>query len=553
MEQIPKTNAKQFIERSYLDTVDDIAAFLEKFSEWEAPIGTDLTAMHAWIRSLLEILPYPLTIIYEPYYVDRVYRDEYYRYYAKKHFAISRNCQRLIFIHNKYTDQQLLSDNDAVHDAIESDLIGAVVLKPTGNIGKTLIDPFKLKLPLCYVRTTKFEIAVLGRIYKLSAFPASGQDSEVMTCAEVNVWQVMEYFGTRYRDYRAILPGEMLDCLRKSTEVNILPSEGLTAEQEAYLFLCNGLSPRVYNKYHTLEDHTHSWVALVYDNPSLIDIMHFYIESGIPVLINLRDKNDPSGDNHCVTCIGHEYKDLTAVDFFSENGNICVDKSDGSDYTFVIVPSWRQYDRYVLMEDHSLPYQLKSIESLSFSNGEDAIEWEVDSIIVPLYKHVFMPAEDAYEIFIELFKSTSTKVLDSLGVCLDERSPEPIPRVVMRFFLTTSRAFKQFRIRNADSYEEKVCYSQVSYPKFLWVCEYGTPESYCRHKIKGEFILDATASKYGTLDSTISVRYGSQSSYRAPDDDVETAFLLRNGIVLSDEYAMFEQNNLKIGKETQQC
>lgn len=545
MEQISKTNTKQFVEYGFLGTADDIAAFLGKLREWETPIGVDLNAMYTWIRNFLKILPYPLTIIYEPYYVDRIYRDEYYRYYARKHFAISRNCRRLIFIHNKYTDQQLLSDDDADYDAIKSDLIGAVVLKPTGNIGRILVDPFKLNLPPCYVRTTKFEITVFGRIYELDAFPASGQDSEVMTCAEVNVWQIMEYFGTRYRDYKAVLPGEMLDCLRKSTEVNILPSEGLTVEQEAYLFMCNGLSPRVYNKYHTLDNCDPSESTLAYDNPSLSDIMHFYIESGIPVLVNLRDKNDPNGDNHCTTCIGHEYKNLTAADFFSENSSIHIDKSDECNYNLIIIPSWRQYNQYVLMEDHSLPYQLKSMESLQFSTEENAIEWEVDSIVVPLYKHVFMPAEDAYEIFMELFKDTSDMVVESLG----ERLPESVPRVVVRLFLTTSRAFKQFRIRNTDTYEEKAYYSQAAYPKFLWVCEYGTPESYCKHRIKGEFILDATASKYGTLDPLISVRYGRKSSYRAPDDTVETAFLLRTGIAFSDEYAMFEQNNLKIRRQ----
>ena len=102
MEQILKTIASQFVERNYLDTVSDSVAFLEKLSEWEAPIIVDFSTMRSWIRSLLEILPYPLTVIYEPYYVDRVYRDEYYRYYAKKDFAISRNCRRLIFIRNIY-------------------------------------------------------------------------------------------------------------------------------------------------------------------------------------------------------------------------------------------------------------------------------------------------------------------------------------------------------------------------------------------------------------------------------------------------------------------
>lgn len=531
---------------SQFNTAQHICKFFGLPPKSNKTLCAEFTTMEKWIVNLLRILPYPLTVVYEPYYVDRVYRDEFYHYYASKHFAISRNCRRLTFLHHIYSDRQLLSSSDRIHRAIQQDLIGMVVLKPTESIGRTLIDPFKICLPPCYVRTTKFEITVMGQIYSLNAFPASGQDSEMMTCAEVNVWQIMEYFGARYHDYRALLPGEMLDCLKNSSEICVLPSDGLTAEQEAYIFMSNGLSPRVYYKYDSQENHGRTLDISTAATLTFEDTLHIFVESGIPVLLNLKPKK-PDGDNHSATCIGHEYKDLEEGEqFLSESDDITIDKSDKNKYNFAIIPSWRQYDRYVFLEDHSLPYRLVSKNDLKFDDSDDALEWEMESLVVPLSKHVFMAADDAYEIFMQLFKNSGNNIVASLG----GMSPDSKFRIVSRIFLTTSRAYKDFRIRSTSNLKEKCYYSQVDYPKFLWICEYGTPAAYRRHRIQGEFILDATASKYGTLDSVITVRCGGTITYRAPNDNIGTTFYSRSNMLLPNEYAMFEQNNLKqVNKE----
>ena len=45
-------------------------------------------------------LSFPLTIIHDRNYVDRVYRDAYYSYFSNKHFDMPRNCQRLAIWQN---------------------------------------------------------------------------------------------------------------------------------------------------------------------------------------------------------------------------------------------------------------------------------------------------------------------------------------------------------------------------------------------------------------------------------------------------------------------
>lgn len=495
------------------------------------------------LKELINVMPFPLTIIYDPYYVDRVYRDEYYAYYSKKHFGISRNTKRLIFVRNKYRLKDFLNDSKSKHRKIEEDIIGMVVLKPTQTIGRTLISPFHIDLPCCYVRTTKFEISVLGKIYSIEAFPVSGQDNEVMTCAEVNMWQIMEYFGNRYNNYRTLLPSEMLELVMDTSDTRLLPSDGLTVEQESHVFMKNGLSPKIYYKRWEYDNGEYIETYEQYPvNPSYEDILHFYVESGIPVLMNLREKENEEGDNHSVTVIGHsaqksfDMSEDTALIFQTH-----IDNAENQTYTeFSVFKTWSDKEAYVLMEDHSIPYQIKKLNDLRFGENEDGRLYEIESFVVPLYKHVFMIAEDAYEIAVNMIAQSYEVIIEGLK---RKNVAEPY-KILVRLFLTTSRAYKEFRVLHAKPLSEKVFFSQVAFPKFIWICEYGTEESFERKKAYGEFILDATSSRHNTNDPIICIRHGKGITYRGPIEPRTNASLIRD-IPVDDEYDMFVQNNLK--------
>lgn len=511
-----------------------------------------------WLSDLLKLTKIPITIVCEDYYVDKVYRDEYYRYYSRKHFNISKNCRRLIIFRGNYSCDDLMSKDEEVHKSLEENLVGSIVLKPTNTIGRVLINPHLLSISKCYIKTTKFEIMVYGRTFYIEAFPFSGQDSEVMTCAEVNVWQIMEYFGTRYNQYKVILPTEMLNLIESLSMTRTLPSDGLSPDQESLLFLKSGFSPKVYQKYGAAENDSSVWIEQNYGEPSFEEILHFYVESGIPVLVNLREKNSSIGENHCITCIGHGYKEFDVEkcrNLYKENSSGSIDYLENEVYNKInVLKSWLQYDSYVVMEDHSIPYKNCNINSIFFT--ENGIEWKIDSFVVPLYHHVFMSAEEAYHIAFKLIESSCNNIVSLISsLAADEITMfDEKPDMVIRLFLTTSKAYKEFRVCNTDLPEEKRYYSQVSYPKYLWVCEYTTPELYRNHEIIGEFVLDATSSAQNQnesvvtvrspIKSVISVRQGDRVTYRSPDDEVEKAFNARN-IVLNCKYRMFEQSNLK--------
>ena len=548
---------EKIVESFVLENFDDFesidGSFLAQILEMDEELDLILTEdLISSLKKIISLMPFPLTIVYEPYYVDRIYRDEYYAYYSKKHFGISRNTKRFIFFRNCHYKEDFLDSNNDKQQKIGSDLIGMVVIKPTQTIGRMLITPFLLNIPSCYVRTTKFEISVLGRIYTVDAFPLSGQDSEVMTCAEVNMWQIMEYFGSRYSNYRTLLPSEMLELITTTSDVRMLPSYGLTVEQESHVFKNSGLSPKIYYKWLQYDGRKYVETYESYlKSPSLEEILHFYVESGIPILINLREKGNKEGINHSITCIGHAIDDslnkLDEVDFSEEDheenqgsqGEILIDKTKNTDYNrLTVLKSWSAVSGYVIMEDHSTPYQVKKLDNLKFGNGGEGILYEIDSFVVPLYKHVFMAAEDAYKIVIDLIDESE----ESISECLYKRGKPEIKEIVIRLFLTTSRAYKQFRVTSTCSLNEKVFFSQVAYPKFIWICEYGTLDAYRNHKAVGEFVIDATASKNSS--PVISIRHGDSITYRGPSEPEEYV-KLRRDIPIEGEFKMFEQNNLK--------
>lgn len=520
----------------YIDDINNLFNFLSSIdAEFEESASESVKER---LLCLFKTFRFPITVIYEPYYVDRVYRDEFYRYYSKKHFKISRNTKRIIFIQNKYAKEDFLKHEQGMHEKIQNDLIGMAVLKPTQTIGRMLINPYKVNLPKCYLHMTKFEISILGGLYYLEAFPFSGQDTEVMTCSEVNIWQIMEYFGSKYSEYKTLLPSEMFDQLYKKADGRILPSEGLTLEQESFVFFQNGLSPKIYNKYEHYENGDHITIKDVYFEPSFEEILNLYIESGIPILVNLRDKDRIDGEHHSVTFIGHGYKEFDSsiqqlpcktINFSKKY----IDTRTEKEYNKLnVFKTWNRHDEFVIMEDHSTPYQVKDIHELQF--GINGIKWEIDSFVVPLYKHVFLVAEDAYDITMYLINKGYEEIID----IIDGNN------LLIRLYLTPSKLYKDFRVSHADSIVEREFFAHATYPKYLWICEYGTFDSYCCHKAIGEFVLDATSSKHKMMESVISIRQGNNITYRASDDPVKNS-LIRLDIPIDAEFSMFEQNNLK--------
>lgn len=100
-----------------------------------------------------------------------------------------------------------------------------------------------------------------------------------------------------------------------------------------------------------------------------------------------------------------------------------------------------------------------------------------------------------------------------------EKNKNPL---IKRIFLTSSRKYKKVRITDANSIETKKFYSEMLMPKFIWVCEVAIYTNYRQRKMFGEIVLDATASRYEHINSTILIRIGDIVGYRRPDESIFT-------------------------------
>lgn len=463
------------------------------------------------------LLSFPITIILEKTYVDRTFRDCYYYFYASKHFQVEKNCQRITLFEGEYT----LSDfyNEEKTTKLKNDIIGTIVIRPLiyGAWGRTLIDPKKLNQKEFYVRTTKYQQIINGIEFTINAYPFSSQDVEVMSCAETSVWTILNYYGTRYSEYRTVLPSEIISEISLISKERVLPTQGLTYLQKSNILKKFGFSPRVYSRD-------------VYGDIETKRVFHYYVESGIPLTISL--------NNHSTVCIGHVKTNslVSSVD----SG---LKRTIGG-YTFV--DSADMHDEYVIIDDNQFPYKLEKYDQFSIYQTSKKLKL----FAVPLNKRIFLEANAAKRIFDKIIELLFDKI-DYIRKYWMVISKSKSNAVVERIFLTSSRKYKAFRIRTANNAKESAFYLDMSFPKFIWVMELTTDLHYddSDSVVLGEIVLDATASKYSNFESIIAIRIGKVLSYRKPDEGSSIVFdRIQLVDEINDHITQYENNLMKGGK-----
>jgi len=86
-----------------VDVVDEI--FQDRYVKKGRPVSTSLE----YLKDYLSYLKDDLLVFVEHPYVDWVYRDTYYHYFASKSRSYSRSSIRLSFFDSSVSEDQLLS------------------------------------------------------------------------------------------------------------------------------------------------------------------------------------------------------------------------------------------------------------------------------------------------------------------------------------------------------------------------------------------------------------------------------------------------------------
>lgn len=456
-----------------------------------------------------------VTLVIESDYVDRQYRDSYYSYFSQKYSDFERNCIRLAFFEGEWAYTDFMSDISKIREEF---FIGTVVLRPlnVGNIGHTLLNPHKLKI-IGYVQTCEFKITICGRKFSIKAFPYLSQDNETMTCAETALYNLIQYYSEKYCEYRVLMPSEILKTLEASSYERVLPSHGVDDISMAKVLQAGHLHPRLYPCDNEMGE-------------DFDELFYVYIESGIPFILGL--------PQHAVICIGHGFVDFKMKYHKLKDITMCDILEKQNVY---YISTARLVDEYIFMDDNQAPYVVSTVDKLTvhyYENsdlsidseeennesdfGDDTLKGQIeytkeaiqnmkkcfDSLLVPLYRRIFLDASRAKSIFDEYFLKNPDFLEKIQNAYCDNTwgYTEDNP-LVYRMYLASSNSYRDFRCRFASNANIYQYYSSQSYPRFIWVLEIGTIATFAEKEARVEILLDATSSRNSDTWAILSVVY----------------------------------------------
>lgn len=438
-----------------IDTIYDSLRFVmdDPFSK---------TMLHEKLKSNLETLRSDLKVIIETEYVDKVYRDSYYRFFSTKMKGYNRNCVRLSFFEPGF---------DSIKDFITADIMylrqwynGFLVIRPIASccIGRNAISK-RAKITQDYeICHSIIKSTCMGAKMAVDAFPHSSQDGEYMTCAETTIWTMLEYFGNKYTLYNPVLPSEIVDSLESSSFERITPSTGLNFQQLSMALKKHGLSTKVYSKYNYLT------------NPEKFqELFNCYIESGFPIAVCLAN---PNGDGHAVVCIGRNHIDPAKL---TMSRSVF---AGGNNYVF-----WNSHNSNVIIVDDNYPCYQSTLFSnpTSYYSNPSFRGLYISHFIVPLHCKIYLPAEIA---------------IDASNYLVDRVIKAPAGSCV-KTFLTSNRSYREYILTNPDYTPiQKQALLQIEMPKFVWVTEVATSVQMSAGKANALILLDATGNKSSYTD-----------------------------------------------------
>jgi hypothetical protein len=409
------------------------------------------------IRQTLSELKNDLYVYIEHPYVDKVYRDSYYKYFASKKDEFSRDTIRMSFFKSKIEDLDFRDVSRQID--LQEKYIGFVVIRPTfpNVIGRSVLSPEALNRTNLLICKVHYQTTVNSVKLSVHGFPHSSQDTETITCAETTVWGLLEYFGSKYPEYKPMLPTQINEMLGKFSTERLMPSNGLTAGQIAYALKEVGFGVKIYSR---------KAYGVEFEK-----IVRVYVESGIPIVGLLQNS---LGIGHALNIIGRQEVAEDAIN------NLTPSKTIGNN---VNVYEFEQLDiDYCYVDDNYPPYQTTKLRTpASYYANQQWVGCQITSIIVPLYPKIYLEAGEA--------KKIAFTVIEQLNLIANKD-------VLIKTFLASSRSFKNSLALNStlEADAKELLLSTVM-PKFVWVMEISDKNLILSNLVSGMVIMDATEPK----------------------------------------------------------
>lgn len=453
----------------YISHISESRDLITKLLQEEFALNSALASKLAKdIEPHFQNLKDSIYLLAESSYVDKVYRDSYYHYYSSKLNQNKRDCIRISLFDGKIESQEF-EDAEQI-SSLADKYRGFLIIRPTIPyiIGRSIISPNALKENSFMSCLTKVNATANCIKMHVEGFPHSSQDTETISCAETTIWAVMEYFSTKYQDYKPVLPSKIISILSKMSNQRQVPSKGLTIEQISFALKEFGFGTRIYSKSEYGNDFER--------------LLGYYVESGIPLILGI--DNYPTGCiGHAIICIGHEIVDTDKIDAL-----LPTTYSDVNLKTVALARNITMYDwadtkkRFVFIDDNCPIYQKAYLSGPTFHYpSSDWHSCEIKHFITPLYPKIYLEAYEARNFIYSLL---------FMG-------PKPIPdnsELLVRLFLSSSRSYKNELSLNSSfvNIELKKMILENPMPKFIWVAELSRKDLMKLELANGLVLLDAT-------------------------------------------------------------
>lgn len=425
------------------------------FDEFQAKSST------SQVEKFLKGLRSEIFVGIESKYIDKLYRDTYYHYYSSKLNHYHRDCIRLSFFDTRINIGDFQSERGA--KKLQKNYLGFLVLRPNSRkcIGRNVLRPDIFIKKVTYnVTTAILNSSINGLKLLIEGFPHTSQDTEFMVCAETTIWSVMEYFGHKYPEYSPALPKKIHTVLSSISTQRQVPSPGLNGLEISYALKGFGFGVKLYTKGS-------------YTDKVLRKVIQMYVESGIPVVTAIKNHE---GIAHVNNIIGRTDFDSSTFKyptiFTLQNGSVLYDFYD-------------QPAKYITIDDNLAPYSPVPLTNPACHHILLDPKWkkcEILAAIVPLHSRIYMEADRAKELAIQMLNAMSNEV--------------NLPNLVLRVLLSSSRSFKNSIALNPDLDSlAKTLIVNLDMSKFVWIAEVGTVNSFKNGKATGMILMDATEPK----------------------------------------------------------
>lgn len=448
------------------------------------------------IYKIFSAMSYPVTILIDDEYLEENYVDLFSNYYVHSYRNKNRFSERWVIFSGIISTS---SNNlpiiwfELTENELSSRLLADISIWHTAreNIGIAYVSP-QLMLPDVDQKTmmiSKRSIFVRGKSLNIYSFPYMQLDGGPLSCAEVSILNLLNFYNSLKTGIRKVLPSDVLKAKKELSDHLVSSIKGMSAHEISKVIQNEGLQTIAYMK--SVFDAEYSPISkeqLVWRK------MFSYIDSGYPCLVLTSYQGDPYG-GHCVNGIGLIRNpeldfDLIAIHEYPVGDSLtCQIINEADISTELIVMDEREF--------------VVTIDSKSTEK-----KYSIEGCIITLPREVVL-FEDAARTIAEhaiwlIYNYDTESYLCN----------EPL---IMKTCLAKAEDYMAQRIKESISLEEKELYSEMRLPKYVWICEFTTEELRKKGRIIGEMLIDATSINIDIMQSVIMARIANYYMYN--DDE----------------------------------